>query len=350
MPLTATATRRRAVDDAIRAIPAEWFRPSPAVYWSDFLGSAAIGWGGLAAAVVSHGIARITLLALATAALYRAVLFIHEITHLTPRDVPMFTFVWNAIVGVPFLIPSFLYENVHTDHHRQRCYGTAADPEYLPYGRRRPLLIAVSIAAALLAPAALAIRFALIAPLGWLAPPLRRAIDAHASALVINTAYIRRAPLGPAARLEEAAACAVAWTAAASWWIGLVPTAAIGCWFVAASTASFVNAVRTLAAHDYDNDGGELTMLEQLLDSRTLEARRRAGAGVIDALHVLVAPVGLRYHALHHWIPSLPYHNLGRAHRRLLEALDADASYHETIVAGLTPAIRDLVARSRAQS
>jgi len=346
----ASTPTRRAVDDAIRAIPVEWFRPSPAVYWSDFVASAIVGWGLFIAAVASPGLIRLALLTAATAALYRGVLFIHEITHLAPRDVPMFTFVWNVLVGVPFLIPSFLYEGVHTDHHRQRCYGTLADPEYVPYGRRRPLLIAVSLVASLLAPVAFAVRFAVLAPIGWLVPPLRRAIDAHASALVINTAYVRRAPIGPAARVEEAAACGVAWTAASLWYVGALPFAVIGCWFVAMSAASFVNAVRTLAAHDYDNDGGELTMLEQLLDSRTIEARRGPGVVLIDAMHAVIAPVGLRYHALHHWIPSLPYHNLGRAHRRLVGALEVDASYRETIVPGLTPAIADLVSRSRAQS
>jgi len=58
----------------------------------------------------------------------------------------------------------------------------------------------------------------------------------------------------------------------------------------------------------------------------------------------------LRYHALHHWIPSLPYHNLGRAHRRLVDVLTADAPYRTTIADGFTTVLRDLVRRSRTQS
>jgi fatty acid desaturase len=38
-------------------------------------------------------------------------------------------------------------------------------------------------------------------------------------------------------------------------------------------------------------------------------------------LPYLWAPVGLRYHALHHLLPSLPYHSLGEAHRRISGAL-----------------------------
>ncbi len=59
-------------------------------------------------------------------------------------------------------------------------------------------------------------------------------------------------------------------------------------------------------------------MTEQLLDSCTISGGQRLRARIADAARVLVAPVGLRYHALHHWIPSLPYHNLGRVHRLLV--------------------------------
>jgi fatty acid desaturase len=336
------------LEAAIRAIPAEWFRPSPLVYWCDLLASATIGWVAFISAVMARGMLRILLLTLAAAVLYRAVVFIHEITHLAPHDVPLFVVVWNTIVGVPLLMPSFLYERIHTDHHRQRCYGTAADPEYMPYGRRRPMLMAVSLAASALAPVAFFVRFALLGPLGWIVPPVGRVVRERASALAINPEYVRRAPYGPTARLQEAAAAAFAWTSVGLWWRGTLPTAAIACWALAMSAASLVNAVRTLASHNYDHEGGEMTMLEQLLDSRTIGARDLR-ARAIDALHVVVAPLGLRYHALHHWIPALPYHNLGRAHRCLLDALDPDAPYCATIVPGLTPAIRDLVARSRAQ-
>jgi fatty acid desaturase len=44
-------------------------------------------------------------------------------------------------------------------------------------------------------------------------------------------------------------------------------------------------------------------------------------------LTVLMFPVGLRYHALHHLFPFLPYHNLGKAHRRLMAQLPADSPY-----------------------
>jgi fatty acid desaturase len=39
------------------------------------------------------------------------------------------------------------------------------------------------------------------------------------------------------------------------------------------------------------------------------------------------APVGLRYHALHHLMPSMPYHDLPEAHRRLARELGTGSTY-----------------------
>jgi fatty acid desaturase len=352
LPAASAAPRaKRAIDDAIRAIPSEWFKASPAIYWSDFLGNTLVGWGAFAGAVVSGGWIRWGLFAAATLALYRAVLFIHEITHRVQRDVPAFTFAWNALVGVPLLVPSFLYEGVHTDHHRQRTYGTEADPEYLPFGRRSPALIAGYVIASLFAPLLFTLRFALLAPLSWILPPLRRLVRERGSALVINHLYVRQAPIPLAGRVQEAAACALCWTSAALLWTGRMPPAVLFLWAGLGAIASGVNAARTLAAHRYDHDelaSAELSMNEQLLDSCTIATRRRPPLTVriSSAGRALVAPVGLRYHALHHWIPSLPYHNLGRAHRLLVSTLASDAPYGATIEPGFTPALRDLVRRA----
>lgn len=41
------------------------------------------------------------------------------------------------------------------------------------------------------------------------------------------------------------------------------------------------------------------------------------------------APLGLRYHAVHHYFPGIPYHNLGKAYRQLTATqgpLDATVS------------------------
>jgi fatty acid desaturase len=355
VPAASDAPRTsRAIDDAIRAIPMEWFKASPVVYWLDLAASAGAGWTAFVLAVRASGWTRAVLLLVAAFALYRAVLFIHEITHRARRDVPAFTFVWNVLIGVPLLVPSFLYEGVHTDHHRQRTYGTEADPEYVPFGRRTPLLMLGYIAASMLAPALFALRFGLLAPLSWAIPPLRRPLAERASALVINHQYVRHAAIEPAGRAQEIAACAFLWTATGLWWTGWLPVAACVCWAIVSAGVSGVNAVRTLAAHRYDRESEELSMTEQLLDSCTVapaeRLSHRLAAQMAGAGRALIAPVGLRYHALHHWIPSLPYHNLGRAHRLLVETLAREAPYRATIESGFVPALRDLVRRARTAS
>ena len=353
LPVRSEAPAKRAIDEAIRAIPIEWFKASPVIYWADMLVSAAIGWAALVLGVTSAGWTRGAWLTVAVFALYHAVLFIHEITHRAQRDVPGFTAVWNALVGVPLLVPSFVYENVHTDHHRQRSYGTAGDPEYLPFGHRSPLVIAAYFVLSLLTPVIFAFRFAILAPLGWLIPGVRRFVADRCSALVINHNYVRHAPIDAAGRAQEAAAFAVCWTAAVLWWIGVLPAQAFWCYALVSAVASFVNSARTLAAHRYDNDDEELSMNEQLLDSCTIAPSTLPGRIASHAANIfrtLVAPVGLRYHALHHWIPSLPYHNLGRAHRLLVTALTPDAPYGKTIEPGFTPVLRDLLHRSRSSA
>ena len=85
-PVVSAARNNRALDEAIHAIPLALFRPAPAVYWVDMLASAGVGWTSLVFAVVADRWSRAALLLISVVALYRAVLFIHEITHRAGRD------------------------------------------------------------------------------------------------------------------------------------------------------------------------------------------------------------------------------------------------------------------------
>ena len=88
----------------------------------------------------------------AVLALYRAGSFIHEMSHIKPNAVPGFRLGWNVIVGIPLLVPSFMYEGVHNQHHASSYYGTVDDPEYLPLALMKPWTLPVFVLAALLAP------------------------------------------------------------------------------------------------------------------------------------------------------------------------------------------------------
>ena len=61
-------------------------------------------------------------------ALYRASYFNHELSH-QARQLPGFEIGWNLFIGIPLLIPSFLYYD-HLNHHSVRGFGTESDIEY----------------------------------------------------------------------------------------------------------------------------------------------------------------------------------------------------------------------------
>jgi fatty acid desaturase len=96
-------------------------------------------------------------------------------------------------------------------------------------------------------------------------------------------------------------------------------------WYAVAVLILVTNAVRTLAAtHCHRNLGDHvLEFAEQVLDSVTIP-----GNPITTGLW---APVGLCYYATHHLFLGLPYHNFGRAHRRLMKALPADSPYRLTV-------------------
>jgi fatty acid desaturase len=93
-----------------------------------------------------------------------------------------------------------------------------------------------------------------------------------------------------------------------------------------------LNSLRTLAAHAYRNPGEhKMTLTEQYLDSINVPGNRFITA--------LWAPVGLRFHATHHLFMSMPYHNLGKAQRRLVRELSDNTLYLQTIRNGLWDAL-----------
>ena len=333
----AAANARVADDKAMLKAAADLTRdlnaPRPWIYWTDMLVSATIGYAALAAAMVAPSLGwAIAAGAIAVLALYRAEMFIHELTHIKHSAVPGFRLGWNLIVGIPLLTPSFMYEGVHNLHHARTRYGTVEDPEYLPLALMKPWTLPVFLLVSFLAPVALLVRYAILTPLSAVIPALRRVVVARYSGLQINPSFQRRPAEGEARtiwhRLEAAASMwAIALIVLTA--TGIIPLKAFLTFLAVASALAVINQVRTLVAHLWENEGEAMTVTAQYLDSVNVPPPA--------LLPVLWAPVGLRYHALHHLLPGLPYHALATAHQRISAALDAESPYHRGNYAGLPP-------------
>ncbi len=302
----------------------------PEIYWPDMLVSAAIGYAGIAGAILLSGWPAWVCGGVAVVTLYRALLFIHDLTHIHKNALPGFRFAWNLLVGVPMLTPSFMYEGVHTLHHARTRYGTAEDPEYLPLALMKPWSLPLFIIVAILLPFGLLIRSAVLVPLGAVIPPLRKLVWERASSLSINPDFRRRPPEGAFARM-------VWWQelGASVWAIALLASTQVWGWrpllvaIAVVSAVALLNQIRTLVAHLWENDGEAMTVTAQYLDSVNVPPP--------ELLTPLWAPVGLRYHALHHLLPSMPYHSLGEAHRRITAHLGAGSTYEQASYTGFMP-------------
>jgi len=335
-----------------RAIVRDLFAADERIYWSDFLATIFVGY-------LAFGLARLAFelrleplwlrFAVAAAAFsiecacfYRAVMFVHEIVHLPQKQFTAFRIVWNLLCGIPFLVPSFTYYT-HLDHHRRKMFGTEQDGEYLPLASLSPWWIVVYLSQCLWVPPLAVFRFGAVTPLTWICPPLGRWVHAHASSLVMDPSYIRPAPSENslrAVRLQEVG-CFLYLLACV-----FIPVCFLHRWPIPLAIQAYatgivlvlLNCLRTLASHRWLSEGKEMTFVEQMLDSVTLDND--------SPLAVLLNPVGLRYHATHHLFPSLPYHNMRAAHRRLMERLPADSPYRRTVARNLWPVIAELCQRA----
>ena len=312
--------------------------PKPWIYWTDFLFHITLGWSAFFTALLSPAFSLWQLggFVVAVLALYRSAVFVHELAHLKKGSFRNFRLAWNILCGIPFLIPSFTYDGVHNDHHKPDVYGTSADGEYLPFATRRPAEMVAYVLLSFLLPIFLVARFVVLTPLCYLIPPLRKIVWERASSLTIDPNYRRAADAirnDLNWRQQEIAACLLGAAIITLVVLDVLPYSLLVLWYLISVTVYFLNSLRTLAAHAYRNPGDrKMTLAEQYLDSINIP-----GNFLITPLW---APVGLRYHATHHLFMSMPYHNLGKAQRRLVNGLTDNSQYIKTIRSGLWDALR----------
>ena len=321
-----------------REICKDLFAVKPVVYWVDFLISVTLAYL-LASFYLALSLASpVAWLCFFGAAvlLYRASMFIHEIVHLPGGEMKFFRRFWNFFAGVPMMVPSFTYES-HLHHHSSRHYGTDHDGEYLPLASGTFAGVFAFLAQVFFQPLLVVFRYAVWTPISFCNKGLRKWTLQHATSLVINFKYENEK------RPEQQTGEDTFWELLTSFRVyvmfalvivGTMPFERLPKIYFLAVCILAINHVRTLAAHRYTSDGSKISHIDQFLDSTNI-----TGSWMTE----LICPLGLRYHALHHLFPKVPYYNLGRAHRRLVRQLSSDSLYHETVYPDVASAIRELL-------
>lgn len=340
-----------------RRIVGDFFRPNPWIYWTDFLLSWSVGVASYAFVLHAdrmtsnstwHAPIAIALFVVSSLLIYRCSLFIHELVHIQAGEFTLFRLVWNALCGIPFLIPSFVYYT-HIDHHRRKHYGTREDGEYIALARLPAWQIVFYLSQIFVIPILAIVRWGLLTPLAWLSPRLRDWVHRRASSMIMDPTYIRPLPTARVRRImrmQEFCCFAFVWFVALRMMVsfGLLFDEPLSPWFLAQAylTGVFVvgiNALRTLGAHRWTSDGREMSFVDQMLDSVNYPYAPLIGG--------LWAPIGLRFHALHHIFPTMPYHALAEAHRRLMRELPRDSPYRRTESHTLRAVLIELWRRAR---
>lgn len=134
----------------------------------------------------------------------------------------------------------------------------------------KPWTLPVFILVSALAPLGLLIRFAILSPLSWVIPGLRRIVVERYSALAINPQFRRRMPEGEAlVRFNRTDAAASIWAIALVALVatGVIPVRGFAIGFAIGSAVAVLNQVRTLVAHLWENEGEQMTVTAQYLDS-----------------------------------------------------------------------------------
>lgn len=311
---------------AMRDAPVDYFKVKAYRYWIDFLFSLVFAYTASTVFLLSPlgSITQIAAFPISVFWLYRLGSLVHEVCHLGQHEMRAFKVTWNLLVGVMTFTPSPFFTRHHRDHHSQRFYGTPEDPEYVANviesgNWRSAIVYGLHVA---LFPVMVFLRFLLV-PLTYLHPRLREFVLERASSLTLNFNYRRKLNA-----YDRRSIVVMEWLCfvravliPVTVIIGVAPPSRIPLLYLLGLTTLFLNQMRQLADHHFEGDGSPADVEAHVRDSCNFTGQ--------DLLTRLFFPFSIRYHALHHLFPSLPYHNLKSAHNYLTSVLPAASPYRE---------------------
>lgn len=328
MPVISHATNNQwigAARQSLKSAEQDFFTVRPARYWCDFILSLtlAYGAGSLFLMAPLGSLWQWAAYPIAVFWLYRLGSLVHEVCHLGHFEMRLFKITWNLLVGVVTLSPSPFFTRHHRDHHSCKLYGTHEDPEYAInfYGTGGLWSVLRYAGEIVIFPLVVFLRF-LLAPLTFLHPRLREFVLRHGCSLTLNWRYQRvvNAFDRRALTVIELLCSLRALLMLVAVFVGWSDWTRLPLLYALAVGVLALNQLRLLGDHHLVNQGDRMSLDDHILDSCNY-TQPDLGAW-------LLFPFAIRYHALHHMFPSLPYHNLAAAHSYLVRHLPPGSPYH----------------------
>lgn len=323
-------------------IQQHFMKPNVFICYGDLILSSVAGNFFMYQAIYAENWSLVQLLWIIASAitLFRASVFIHESYHLGTY-LRHYELLYNLIHGFLHKLPAYCY-TPHRYHHSPATYGTISDPEYEALGGKHPLfnlIIAPWIMMSML-PVFFMFRWGILPVfLPFLSENARKWIYINASTLVLNKKYKRAAPTQAELKqwyLQDFGCFVYTLVWVVLMLTDMLPWSSIAIWFAVHYILWVCNFYRVIISHRYFTEFDATTHKQQVIDSGTLS---------YNVLNFWLYPVGLRYHALHHMLPQIPYHYLGKAHRWLMETLPQDHPYRVTVNDSYFKAVSQFLAK-----
>lgn len=317
-------------------------RPNSFIFWANLGVTSLVFWGScLLIFLIDHIAFAAFLFPFAVFSLYRGMLLIHEITHMRKKPIPFYKNCWNLVFGIPLLMPSYFFET-HIGHHTKENFGTDSDPEYDYFVRSGKHVVILYLLSGLTLPPILFLRFSILPPIAAILPSFRHFLDKRGSSATIHNRYNRKIPSNKSKilewRVQETFCFIYCWAIIAAISFGYIPIKLLVIILASAVLALSLNNIRTVTSHRFELNKGPHSLMAQVLDSSTFEAKN----GLHSLWIELWAPLGLRYHALHHLFPNIPFHNLNKIHKEFRKNNSLFPDYEKTLEYGYWKTFKNL--------